>query len=61
MLQFDCFVEPLFYLIEPPAIDISPARFINMAEGERLSLNCDVTGYPPPSVVWLNRTGPGKL
>jgi hypothetical protein len=38
-------------------IDLA-SRLLEVKEGERLELRCEVTGYPPPAVQW-HRQVPG--
>jgi hypothetical protein len=42
-----------FYDSVAPTVRIDLAsRLLEVKEGERLELRCEVTGYPPPAVQW---------
>jgi hypothetical protein len=40
-------------ILVAPTVRIDLAsRILEVKEGERLELRCEVTGYPPPAVQW---------
>lgn len=48
----------LFFLSVPPIIiGLNPDR-VNVVVNNFASLSCEATGFPPPTLSWLNDRGP---
>nr|XP_018666843.1 basement membrane-specific heparan sulfate proteoglycan core protein [Ciona intestinalis] len=54
-------VAAYIHVIAPPAVRVSPAKFIDLRVGESVKLMCSSRGTPLPSVIWRkhNMTGNG--
>lgn len=47
----------LFLLVPPIIIGLNPER-VNVVVNSFVSLSCEATGFPPPTLGWLNDRGP---
>lgn len=46
-----------FFLVPPIIIGLNPER-VNVVVHNFVSLSCEATGFPPPTLTWLNERGP---
>ena len=45
---------PSLFLTDSPEVSVTPIS--QVTEGQNVSLNCSVTGNPPPNVAWIRGT-----
>lgn len=47
-----------FFLLVPPSIVGLNPEGLNVVVNNFVSLSCEATGFPPPTLSWLNDRGP---
>lgn len=48
---------PLLLIVPPSIMGLNPER-VNVVVNNFVSLSCEATGFPPPTLSWLNDRGP---